>query len=358
MLGRLRPLRAPSTTGSVHYALGARGGGRRAAGTAPTCPLPSRRAAGLTLCRTAPTMRAVTAQTAQSSPPPPPRNVLEALQRAAAYLERKGVPSARLESEVLLSFVLARTRVALYTGFDQPLAPGEIDRYRALLTRRAGGEPTAYLVGEREFWSMALKVDKRVLIPRPDTERLVEGALAACKRAGVASPNVLELGTGSGAIILALAKELPQAVLTAVDLSTDALEVARENARRHGLGERITFLHGDLFAPLAADARFDLIVSNPPYIRHLDIPKLQSEVAYHEPRLALDGGDDGLDVLRRLVAEAPAWLKPDGALLCEIGMDQGDAVRALAAQAGCVDVEILRDLAGLERTLSARRGEG
>ena len=305
-------------------------------------------------------MPAVTAPVshAASTGTAPPRNVLEALQRATAYLDRKSIPSARLEGEVLLSFVLGRPRVALYTGFDQPLAADEIDRYRVLLQRRAGGEPTAYIVGEKEFWSLLLKVDARVLIPRPDTERLVEAALVLAKELGAqanAAPlQILEIGPGSGAISIALATELRSAALVAIDLSKDALAVASENAVRHDVCARIELRHGDLYAPLHDDERFHLIVSNPPYIRHLDVPKLQAEVAYFEPRLALDGGGDGLEVVRRLIAGARSRLLGGGALLCEIGHDQGDVVRALAAAAGMERIEVLRDLGGHERTLSAR----
>lgn len=277
----------------------------------------------------------------------PPRTVLEALHRGTAFLDRKAVPEARLEAEVLLAFALGKPRIHLYTGFDQPLVAAEIDAYRRLLTRRAAGEPTAYLTGEKEFWSMSFLVDARVLIPRPDTERLVE---AAAQRGG---RRVLEIGTGSGAVALALARELPDARIVATDLSADALEVARANAHRHGLAERVRFAQGDLFAPVAGE-RFDLVVSNPPYVPHLDIPRLQPEIAYHEPRIALDGGPDGLAILRRLVAEAPAHLEPGGWLLSEMGDGQAPAVVALAEAAGFEAIEVLRDLAGRPRTLAAR----
>jgi release factor glutamine methyltransferase len=289
-------------------------------------------------------MRAPAQQPAES----PPRTVLEALQRATSFLERKGVPEPRLEAEVLFASALGRTRLQLYTGFDQPLLGPEIATYRALLVRRAAGEPTAYLTGEKEFWSLSLHVDPRVLIPRPDTERLVEAALARGGR------EILEIGTGSGAIAVALAKELPEARVVATDVSEDALAVARENVERHGLEARIELRAGDLFAPVAGE-RFDLVVSNPPYIRHLDIPRLQPEIAYHEPRLALDGGPDGLDLLRRLLSEAPAHISEGGTLLCEFGLGQTEAVIALARQAGLVDLEVLRDLGGHDRTLAARR---
>jgi release factor glutamine methyltransferase len=280
--------------------------------------------------------------------------VLEALQRATQFLERKSIASARLESEVLLSFVLGRSRVALYTGFDQPLTSEELDRYRDVLRRRACGEPTAYLVGEKEFWSLKLAVDARVLIPRPDTERLVEAALEVARALAENAPRVVDLGTGSGAIAIAIAGEIPSARVVATDVSPDALAVARLNIERHGLADRVRLLEGDLYGALEPSDRFDLIVSNPPYVRRADVASLQPEIVYHEPRGALDGGDDGLDIIRRVIAGAPRHLESDGALLCEIGMDQGASVRALAEGAGLTRIEILRDLGGNERTLRAR----
>jgi release factor glutamine methyltransferase len=279
--------------------------------------------------------------------PDAPRTLLEALQRATAYLERKGVATARLEAEVLLAHVLATTRLALYTGFDAPIGAPDIARYRDLLSRRAAGEPTAYLVGEKEFWSIPLRVDRRVLIPRPDTEILVE---EAARRGG---RRILEIGTGSGAIAIAIAREIREAAIVATDLSGDALEVARENVARHGLEARIALRQGDLYDPVAGET-FDLIVSNPPYVRHLDIPRLQPEIAYHEPRVALDGGEDGLAVLRRLVAGAPAHLVPGGSLVCELGAGLAATVVALCEAAGFAEVAVLRDLGGNERALAGR----
>jgi release factor glutamine methyltransferase len=279
--------------------------------------------------------------------PDAPRTLLEALQRATAYLERKGIASPRLEAEVLLAHVLATTRLALYTGFDAPIGAPDMARYRDLLFRRATGTPTAYLVGEKEFWSIPLRVDPRVLIPRPDTEILVE---EAARRGG---RRILEIGTGSGAIAIAIAREIREAAIVATDLSEEALQVARENVARHGLEARIELRQGDLFDPVAGET-FDLVVSNPPYVRHLDIPRLQPEIAYHEPRVALDGGEDGLAVLRRLTAGAPAHLVPGGSLVCEFGAGLAGAVVALGEAAGFSEIAVLRDLAGNERALAAR----
>ena len=254
----------------------------------------------------------------------------------------RGIGSARLDAEVLLAKVLGTTRVALYTGFDKPLHEKELAAYRELIRRRLAGEPVAYLVGEQEFWSLPLAVDSRVLVPRRDTETLVEAAL----RLAPGARRLADIGTGSGAIVLALLKELPEATAIAVDASEDALAVARGNAERHGLAGRVTFVRGDLTAPL--EGGFDLVVSNPPYVPRGDLAGLAPEVR-REPRAALDGGPDGLDLLRRLIPAARAKLAPGGRLLVEHGFDQGPAVRALFEAAGYARVETVRDLAGHER---------
>jgi release factor glutamine methyltransferase len=237
---------------------------------------------------------------------------LEVLSWTQKRFGERGIPSARLDAEVLLAHVLKITRVALYTGFDKPLHENELGAYRDLIRRRLAGEPVAYLVGEQEFWSLPLAVDPRVLIPRRDTETLVETALRLARGAR----RIADIGTGSGAIVLALLKELPEATAVAVDASEDALAVARANAERHGMVERLRLVRGDLVAPL--DGGFDLVVSNPPYIPRGDLPGLSPEVR-REPPAALDGGADGLDALRRLVPAAKAKLAPGGWLLVEHG---------------------------------------
>jgi release factor glutamine methyltransferase len=271
---------------------------------------------------------------------------------AKKFAERK-IDTPRLDAEVLLAKVLRTNRVGLYTAFDKPLHDEELASYRELIKRRLAGEPVAYLLGEQEFWSLPLAVDQRVLVPRRDTETLVEVALRAA-RALPASIRVLDLCTGSGAVAIALASELPAAQVTATDASADALAVARANVERHQLGDRVTLLEGDLFAPLPAGAGFDIIVSNPPYVPRGDLAGLPPEVRA-EPRLALDGGPDGLDVIRRLVAAAPAFLAAGGALAVEHGFDQGEPVRALFTRAGLVEVATARDLAGQERITAGRK---
>jgi release factor glutamine methyltransferase len=265
--------------------------------------------------------------------------------------KERGLESPRLDAQVLLAHVLGKDRVYLYTHFDQPLGPDELAKYRALIQRRLAGEPVAYLVGEKEFRSLTFAVDKRVLVPRPDTEATVEAALALLPADAVG--RVVDIGTGSGAIALTIKKERAQLEVLAVDRSADAAAVARANAERLGLAVEI--LEGDLFAPVAARGPFILIVSNPPYIPSDHIAALAPEVR-NEPMLALDGGEDGLDVVRRLIKEAPPLLAPNGALVLEIGAGQAEAVVELFAADGRYEAATsTKDLAGIERAVAARK---
>jgi release factor glutamine methyltransferase len=268
---------------------------------------------------------------------------LKVLSWTAAKFGERGIGSARLDAELLLAHVLRTSRVGLYTAFDKPLEEAELAAFRELIRRRLAGEPIAYLTGAQEFWSLPLRVDPRVLVPRRDTETLVEVAL----RRAPGAARIADVGTGSGAVALALAKERPGAEILATDASDDALAVARANSEALGLPLRL--LTGDLLAPLAG--AFDLIVSNPPYVPTGDLAGLPPEVR-REPRGALDGGRDGLDVLRRLVAGAPPLLAAGGVLAVEHGFDQGVPVRALFAAAGFEAVESARDLGGHERVTS------
>ncbi len=274
---------------------------------------------------------------------------LRVLEWTARRFGERGLPSARLDAEVLLAHVLKTNRVGLYTAFDKPLAADELAAYRELVKRRLGGEPVAYLVGEQEFWSLPLRVDARVLVPRRDTETLVEVGLrrirsGACRR-------IADVATGSGAVALALAVECPEAIVIATDTSAGALEVAAENVARHQLGGRVSLRRGDLLAPLAGEEPFDLIASNPPYVVRGELDGLPREVK-REPREALDGGADGLDLIRRLVVGAPALLAAGGMLAIEHGFDQGERVRALFEAAGFGDVRTAKDLAGHDRVTS------
>ncbi|MBV8403759.1 MAG: peptide chain release factor N(5)-glutamine methyltransferase [Gammaproteobacteria bacterium] len=256
--------------------------------------------------------------------------------------------NASLEAGVLLAHALRTTRAALMSHEERLVEAAAAQRYRALLERRARGEPLAYLLGTREFWSLPLQVTPAVLVPRPETELLVERALALCSRP---QARVADLGTGSGAVALALAHERPQWRLTATDLSPEALTVARANAARLAIG-RIDFRHGSWFEPLAGE-RFDLIVSNPPYIA-ADDPALDDPALAHEPPLALTPGADGLACLRTIAADAPQHLHAGGWLLLEHGATQGATLRAALVLAGWRYVRSHRDLAGHERITEGR----
>jgi release factor glutamine methyltransferase len=270
----------------------------------------------------------------------------------AKFLAQKGSESPRLDAEVLLADVLGCERIALYTRYEEEAGDEPRQRYRDLIRRRIEGCPVAYLVGRKEFFSLRFEVNPAVLIPRPDTECVVIECLRLAK--SMPEPTVLDVGTGSGAIAVALAKQHKGARVTATDISAEALAVAQRNATRHGVAERIQFRHGDLLAPLAADERFDFIVSNPPYIPHADIPRLPAGVRDYEPHVALDGGPDGFAVLDRLIDQAQAHLQPEGWLILEIGSPQeAEARRRLVAKGHEVGKTIL-DGSGHPRVLAAR----
>jgi release factor glutamine methyltransferase len=264
-------------------------------------------------------------------------------QRLRTTASAAAAASATLDAGLLLAYTLRTTRVRLMSDGESAVEPAAVRRYRALIERRARGEPLAYLTGTREFWSLPLGVSRAVLVPRPETELLVERALAL---RAAPEGHVLDLGTGSGAIALALARERPHWQVTATDLSMDALAVARANAVQLEL-TGIDFRHGSWFAPLAGE-RFDLIVSNPPYIA-ADDPALEDPALAHEPRLALTPGADALSCLREIARDAPQHLEPGGWLLLEHGAAQAALVRAELVLAGCRYVRSHRDLAGHER---------
>ncbi|WP_242337193.1 MULTISPECIES: peptide chain release factor N(5)-glutamine methyltransferase [unclassified Anaeromyxobacter] len=267
------------------------------------------------------------------------------------FFAKKGVDSPRLTAEVLLAHALSCDRVRLYLDFDKPLGEPELAAYRELVRRRGEGEPTAYLVGKREFYGRAFAVDARVLVPRPETELLVEAALAALPPGG----RLLDLCTGSGAIAVSVALERPDARVLATDASEGALAVARENAAR--LGAVVEFSHGDLWAAVHGDALFEVIVSNPPYVPTGELAGLSREVR-REPCIALDGGADGLALLRRIVAGAPARLVPGGTLVLEMHEGHLAELPSLCLQAGFERAEARRDHAGLPRLVVAHMAGG
>jgi len=306
---------------------------------------------------------------------------MSVLRWTTGRFEERGLATPRLDAEILLAQALGLPRLQLYVQFDRPLTPDELTAIRGLVKRRQGGESVAYIIGRKEFFGLEFAVDARVLVPRPDTETLVDEAVArlrppapsperevasgaeppaedtlAEKQAPPTRPaitgKVAEIGTGSGAIIVTLGKRLPDLSLFAVDVSSDALDVARANAVRHGVS--VTFLQGDLDGPLRPFAPFELIVANLPYIPTGDLAALAPEVQA-EPRLALDGGPDGLELVRRLCAAAPSLLAPGGALALELGAGQAPAVAAFCREAGLVDVQMRRDLGAIDRVVSAKK---
>ncbi len=279
------------------------------------------------------------------------------LSQGASRLARAGSESARLDAEVLLADALALSREQLVVAADAPLRPEQAKRFEALLQRRLQREPVAYITGRREFWSLDFHVTRAVLIPRPETERLIEAALLLGAEMASQKPlRVLDLGTGSGAIAVSLAKEMATAMIYATDISPAALAVARRNALRYRVADRMRFFCGDMLAALGEKiAGFDLLVSNPPYIRRAEIDKLEPEVRDWEPRGALDGGADGLNFYRLIAAQAWRYLNPHGAIVLEIDAALSSQVVALFQQAERYrEVAILQDYAGRDRVVVAR----
>ncbi len=293
--------------------------------------------------------------------PPEAWNILRLLKWTTAYFASHHVEQPRAAAEILLAHTLGVGRVDLYIQYDRPVEPRELAVFKELIQRRLQREPVAYIVGEKGFWSLDLKVTPDVLIPRPETEVLVEAALSIMPPTTTPKPfEVLDLGTGSGAIVVALAKERPGHRFYAVDNSPKALAVAQNNARRYGLDTAIGFLLGSWFDAVGDRRRcFDLIVSNPPYISSPDLEKLPLEISRYEPRGALDGGPDGLDAIRLIIEKAAAHMSPGGWLLFEIGCDQRASVETLmAASTSYAGVAVIKDHSGLDRVVLARsKGE-
>lgn len=274
---------------------------------------------------------------------------LKVLTWTTGYLAEKGVENARREAEWLLCEATGLDRVGLYLNFDKPMSDDELAAYRALVTRRGKREPLQHILGSQEFDGLSFLVTPAVLIPRHDTETLLEQALQHAPH----PHSILDIGTGSGCIAIALARRLPETQVTAVDLSVEALALAQRNAELHGAA--VEFLQGSFFEPVAG-RRFDLIVSNPPYITSADLLALQPEVRDHEPILALDGGPDGLTAYRAIVSQAAAHLEPNGWLLLEVGAGQAADVAALLAQAGFGGIITATDPGGIERVVGGRYG--
>ncbi|NPV90717.1 MAG: peptide chain release factor N(5)-glutamine methyltransferase [Firmicutes bacterium] len=285
--------------------------------------------------------------------------IREVLNWTGGYLQRAQIEQPRLEAELLLGKALGRTRVELYMDLDRPLEATELSAYRSLIRHRADRIPTAYLLGEKEFMSLAFKVNRSVLIPRPETEVLVEWAIRHLEEFAPEREErpllVADVGTGSGNIAVTLAKRFANVQVTAIDLSPDALEVARQNAALHGVERRIEFLEGDLLGSVRDKRQgFDLIAANLPYIAAGDLPHLPREVLY-EPIAALDGGKDGLALYRKLVPQVVELLAPRGVLLLELGSGQARAAGRLFSPESWEPVRVIPDYAGHDRVLIARR---
>ncbi len=287
-----------------------------------------------------------------STPSAQPWTIRRVLEWTTGHLQKHGSETPRLEAEILLAHSQKCKRIELYTNYDLELTDAVRAAMRDLVNQRAKHEPVAYLVGYREFLSLEFRVTKDVLIPRPETETLVLEAIAVLKP--LPTPAVLDLCTGSGCVALAMAKNCPAATVTATDISPAALAIAAENATKHKVSERVAFLEGDLFAAVPGEMLFDVILSNPPYIPSAEIATLDADVQQYEPRLALDGGGDGLDVIRRILAEAKAYLKPGGWLMFEFTPEQAATIQALATEGGYADVALVKDTAQQPRFLRAR----
>ncbi len=270
------------------------------------------------------------------------------------HLKKHGSETPRLDAEILLAHARSCPRIQLYTHYDEVLDDKTRGVMRELVTRRARAEPVAYLVGHREFYGLDFRVTPNVLIPRPDTETLVLELLTLA--ADIECPRILELCTGSGCIAVSAAVNLNDVQIVATDIDNDALNIAVENAKAHAAGAKITFRQGDLFDALEGDQAFDFVVANPPYVPDEELEELDADVRDHEPRLALAGGDDGLDVTRRILSGAGDRLKSGGYLLLEIGAEQGNVVTELLEATGAYgEIRIVTDLARRPRVAVAKR---
>jgi len=287
-----------------------------------------------------------------------PWTILKLIRWTDERFRKEGLSTPRLDAEVLLAAALGVSRVKLYTHFDQPVLPEELTRFKGMIQRRLKREPVAYIIGQREFWSLPFKVTRDVLIPRPETEILVAESIKLFSSGAFQDdhPQILEIGTGSGAISISLAMDLSSVAVVATDISAKALAVAAENAARHQVSHRIQFLRGDLFSPLPKGAKFHLILSNPPYIARSQFSDLPPDVRDFEPPLALDGGEDGLEFYRRAFPQVSDFLLPGGWLFTEIGADQDRDILQIVSQNQALDeFGFIPDLAGIKRVFKVRK---
>ena len=284
--------------------------------------------------------------------------ILKLLKWTTSYFKSHNIDHPRAAAEILLSKTLKLDRIDLYLRYDQPLCTEELNFFKGFIKRRVNREPVAYIVGVKEFWAMDFSVTRDVLIPRPETECLVEVALSILPEASCQGPiRILELGTGSGAVILALASRRPGHFFFASDRSTKAVELARENVKRYGLNRVIHFFSGKWFQPLKeGSVQFDMIISNPPYIPTRVIPQLEPEIYKYEPAIALDGGEDGLDSIRHIIHHAHRYLNPRGSLLIEIDHGQKDAVEKIIGACGQYEkVVFIKDYSGYNRVVQMEK---
>jgi release factor glutamine methyltransferase len=282
----------------------------------------------------------------------PTPTLLDILQKTTDFLAAKGVESARLNAELLIGHALGLKRMQLYLQFERMLPESDLEKIRPLVKRRSQREPLQYIVGETEWSGLKLKVDRRALIPRPETELLIELTVARCTGAPV---TILDLGTGTGAVALALAKHYDSARVTAVDLSEDALALAKENAEALALGDRVECIRSDWFAGLPNGATYDVVISNPPYLTKEETDAAEPEVRIHEPVSALTAADAGLADLRTIINGAAGFLNRGGLLAMETGIDQHAALLVMLQTAGYADAESCRDLTGRDRFVFARK---
>jgi release factor glutamine methyltransferase len=280
--------------------------------------------------------------------------VIEVIRRSTDYLAQRGVDSPRLQIELLLAHQLGLPRLQLYLNFERALAEDQLAAVRELVRRRGQREPLQHLLGSTSFCGLEIAVSRHVLVPRPETETLAERGWRFLQALRNPAATALDVGTGSGCLAVALSVNIPDVHVTAVDISPEALAIAQTNAARHGVAGRIEFHLGDSLAAVDAGRRFDLIVSNPPYIPAGEIQSLQPEVRDFDPRVALDGGPDGLGMIRRLALEAPPFLKPGGRLMLEFGDGQAAAVQEVFSAGGWRVEAVESDLGGRERILVAQ----
>jgi release factor glutamine methyltransferase len=281
--------------------------------------------------------------------------VLEAIRKSTEFLAKKGVESPRLQTELLLAHLLKMPRMKLYLSFERALTPAETDALRELVKRRGRREPLQHLTGSVSFCGLEIAVNRQALVPRPETELLAEAGWQFLSTLNLQPSTVLDFGTGTGCIAIALAVKCPGAKITATDVSAEALALAGENAARHNVTGQIQFLRGDGFAAFSTDEFFDLIISNPPYIPTEEIAALQPEVRDFDPRAALDGGAGGLDFYRRLGKEAKSFLKPDGRIMLEFGDGQDETVRNIFEAEKWIVEAVKEDYSHRARILIARK---